>query len=266
MHLTSTVASVSVWNTMPTRVGTLAGLGTLEAETKLNTTSTQSKLTESILRLKESSMSLKETEGILFQVRRPRLPRLRRPLQRRRNCSPTPPRSWTRPRGLLLTPRPALRPSRQRSRKPGALSQVRRPRLPRPRRPLQRRRNCSPTPPRSWTRPRGALADTTASFAATTTALEETGSTLSSTAATLASTEATLTASQELQSNTAVELDSTKGALTHGDHDPGASVYCVQSFTHHTALAGWHIGDSDCVGGVLARPCSGADPRQPGIP
>ena len=60
-----------------------------------------------------------------------------------------------------------------------------------------------------------------------------------------------------------------------------APVYCVQSLTHPTPPAGTHgcftvvlhVGDSDCVGGVLlqlARSCSGADLRQPawqpGIP
>ena len=38
------------------------------------------------------------------------------------------------------------------------------------------------------------------------------------------------------------------------------------SLTHPTAPAGTHVGDSDCVGGVLARSCSGAVLRQPGIP
>ena len=50
------------------------------------------------------------------------------------------------------------------------------------------------------------------------------------------------------------------------DHRHGAPVYCVQSLTHPTAPAGTHVGDSDYVRGVLARPCSGADLRQPGIP
>ena len=40
----------------------------------------------------------------------------------------------------------------------------------------------------------------------------------------------------------------------------------VQSLTHTTTPAGTHVGYSDCVGGVLARSCSGADLRQPGIP
>ena len=31
-------------------------------------------------------------------------------------------------------------------------------------------------------------------------------------------------------------------------------------------IPGTHVEDSDCVGGVLARSCSGADLRQPGIP
>ena len=38
------------------------------------------------------------------------------------------------------------------------------------------------------------------------------------------------------------------------------------SLTHPTTPAGTHVGDSDCVGGVLARSCSGADFRQPEIP
>ena len=48
--------------------------------------------------------------------------------------------------------------------------------------------------------------------------------------------------------------------------DPGAVyVHCkpmtVCWQTHRT-----HVGERDCVGGVLARPCSGADLRQSGIP
>ena len=63
-----------------------------------------------------------------------------------------------------------------------------------------------------------------------------------------------------------VNSETETGGPTHGDHDPGASVYCVHSLTHPTALTGTHVGERDCVGGMLARPCSGADLRQPGIP
>ena len=41
---------------------------------------------------------------------------------------------------------------------------------------------------------------------------------------------------------------------------------CTFTHTHSTTPAGTHVGDSDCVGGVLARSCSGADLRQPGTP
>ena len=41
--------------------------------------------------------------------------------------------------------------------------------------------------------------------------------------------------------------------------------YCyLLDTTRSLAPAGTHVGDSDCVGGVLAHSCSGADLRQPG--
>ena len=44
-------------------------------------------------------------------------------------------------------------------------------------------------------------------------------------------------------------------------------VCCVHSLTHPATPAGTHVEDSDCVGGALARSCSGADlRRQPGVP